>query len=240
MVRLMHSMVRYNALKRSDRWDLDVYGIPVPQVDQMPAGLINIYLLARQARRRGARSSTPTSAPSWSSAATAASCSACPRSCCRRARRHPPRHARARGAAARRVRRRTCGALVRATMAAYLRPGHHAVRPLRRGRREELQQALFIRAFAPVTASRRGHGRLLGPTDLVRIAVTAPFIIGRFAAVSRQPHPGASRHHRRIRHRAAQAPPGDLRQARVHQRRGALHPSSALIASPHRQGSTCR
>src|SRR3954462_438911 len=28
MVRLMHSMVRYNALKKSGRWDLDVYGIP--------------------------------------------------------------------------------------------------------------------------------------------------------------------------------------------------------------------
>src|SRR3954471_14107894 len=48
MVRLMHSMVRYNALKKSGRWDLDVYGIPIPQVDQMPAGLINIYFLARQ------------------------------------------------------------------------------------------------------------------------------------------------------------------------------------------------
>ena len=53
MVRLMHSMVRYNALKRSDRWDVDVYGVPVPQVDQMPAGLINVYLLAAQVRRRG-------------------------------------------------------------------------------------------------------------------------------------------------------------------------------------------
>ena len=53
MVRLMHSMVRYNALKRSGRWDLGVYGIPIPQVDQMPAGLINIYLLARQVERSG-------------------------------------------------------------------------------------------------------------------------------------------------------------------------------------------
>lgn len=53
MVRLMHSMVRYNALKKSGRWDLDVYGIPIPQVDQMPAGLINIYLLARQVEAGG-------------------------------------------------------------------------------------------------------------------------------------------------------------------------------------------
>src|SRR3954452_15679075 len=53
MVRLMHSMVRYNALKKSGKWDLDVYGIPIPQVDQMPAGLINIYFLARQAEAGG-------------------------------------------------------------------------------------------------------------------------------------------------------------------------------------------
>ena len=28
MVRLMHSMVRYNALKRSDKWDAAIYGMP--------------------------------------------------------------------------------------------------------------------------------------------------------------------------------------------------------------------
>src|SRR3954453_4537671 len=55
MVRLMHSMVRYNALKKSGRWDLGVYGIPIPQVDQMPAGLISVYLLARQAEANGGR-----------------------------------------------------------------------------------------------------------------------------------------------------------------------------------------
>jgi hypothetical protein len=53
MVRLMHSMVRYNALTKSGRWDLDVYGIPIPQVDQMPAGLISVYLLARQVEAGG-------------------------------------------------------------------------------------------------------------------------------------------------------------------------------------------
>ena len=53
MVRLMHSMVRYNALKRSGQWDSSVYGMPIPQVDQMPAGLIAIYLTARKAKRDG-------------------------------------------------------------------------------------------------------------------------------------------------------------------------------------------
>ena len=46
MVRLMHSMVRFNVLRRVKGWDQSVYGIPIPQVDQMPAGLIDVFLLA--------------------------------------------------------------------------------------------------------------------------------------------------------------------------------------------------
>ena len=51
MVRLMHSMVRYNALNRSTRWDQARYGIPIPQVDQMPAGMIGPALTAGRALR---------------------------------------------------------------------------------------------------------------------------------------------------------------------------------------------
>lgn len=46
MVRLMHSMVRFNLLKRSKQWDVAIYGIPVPQVDQMPAGMMGAFLAA--------------------------------------------------------------------------------------------------------------------------------------------------------------------------------------------------
>src|SRR3954470_19666530 len=53
MVRLMHSMVRYNALKKTGKWDLDVYRIPIPQVDHISAGLISVYLLARQVESNG-------------------------------------------------------------------------------------------------------------------------------------------------------------------------------------------
>lgn len=53
MVRLMHSMVRFHALNRPGHWDVTVYGIPIPQVDQMPAGLIGPYLAALQTLRRG-------------------------------------------------------------------------------------------------------------------------------------------------------------------------------------------
>lgn len=44
-VRLMHSMVRFHLL-RSNRWDVATYGIPIPQVDQMPAGLIGVFMLS--------------------------------------------------------------------------------------------------------------------------------------------------------------------------------------------------
>jgi hypothetical protein len=54
MVRLMHSMVRMNLLVRSGRWDVATFGIPIPQVDQMPAGmvpaLIATHLAVRQRR----------------------------------------------------------------------------------------------------------------------------------------------------------------------------------------------
>ena len=58
MVRLMHSMVRVNVM-RSGRWDASVYGVPIPQVDQMPAGLIPIFLLAFRMLREGRREFTP-------------------------------------------------------------------------------------------------------------------------------------------------------------------------------------
>ena len=44
-VRLMHSMVRFNIM-RTGHWDVSTYGIPIPQVDQMPAGLIGIFLMS--------------------------------------------------------------------------------------------------------------------------------------------------------------------------------------------------
>jgi ER-bound oxygenase mpaB/B'/Rubber oxygenase, catalytic domain len=59
MVRLMHSMVRFNILHRGDRWDVKTYGIPIPQVDQMPAGLMSIFVMARKALRQGRTAFTP-------------------------------------------------------------------------------------------------------------------------------------------------------------------------------------
>ena len=60
MVRLMHSMVRANVLRRPNDWDMGVYGIPIPQVDQMPAGLISVFLLSYKMIEEGRHEFTPT------------------------------------------------------------------------------------------------------------------------------------------------------------------------------------
>jgi hypothetical protein len=58
LVRLMHSMVRFNILKRSKKWDVNVYGIPIPQVDQMPAGTIPAFTTAFNVVRQRRKSFT--------------------------------------------------------------------------------------------------------------------------------------------------------------------------------------
>lgn len=48
-VRIMHAMVRYNLLHNSKIWDPEIYGVPIPQVDQMGAALTPVYQLAKRA-----------------------------------------------------------------------------------------------------------------------------------------------------------------------------------------------
>jgi hypothetical protein len=60
MVRLMHAMVRFNALRNRDAWDVGVYGIPIPQVDQMSAGLLSSLRLAQKALASGRTTFNPT------------------------------------------------------------------------------------------------------------------------------------------------------------------------------------
>lgn len=54
-VRVMHAMVRTNLLKRPQQWDYPVYGVPIPQVDQMGAALGFNYILSLQALKKGGR-----------------------------------------------------------------------------------------------------------------------------------------------------------------------------------------
>jgi hypothetical protein len=51
-------MVRYHLLN-SGRWDVATYGIPIPQVDQMPAGLIGVFLMSARLLAKGETEFTP-------------------------------------------------------------------------------------------------------------------------------------------------------------------------------------
>lgn len=186
MVRLMHSMVRYNALKKSDRWDVDVYGIPIPQVDQMPAGLINIYLLAAQAKRQGRDRFT---------SAERAVVEFCRYRCFllglpqELLPERPDETLHLMHARAALLRDgyddTTCGELVRATMAAYLRSGDTPFDRAADAVEKSYSKVFFVRTF---TRGDRAKARQMGVTisagDIARVAVTAPFIMGRFAAVT--------------------------------------------------------
>ncbi len=185
MVRLMHSMVRYNALKRSDRWDVDVYGIPVPQVDQIPAGLINIYLLAAVARRDGRPEFTPSERALVDFSLYRCFLLGLPEELLPTTINETLRVMQARAALLRDgFDDATCGALIRATMDAYLRP---ATTPFDRAAdavEKSYSKAFFTRAFANnnrKTAAKMGVS--LGLGDALRIATTVPFILGRYLAV---------------------------------------------------------
>jgi len=51
-VRFMHSMVRFH-LMNSGHWDVATYGIPIPQIDQMPAGTIGTFLMSARLLAKG-------------------------------------------------------------------------------------------------------------------------------------------------------------------------------------------
>jgi hypothetical protein len=185
MVRLMHSMVRYNALKRSDRWDVDVYGIPVPQVDQVPAGLLGIYLLAAQARTKGRSEFTDTERAVLEFSRYRCFLLGLPEELLPTTADGIIRVMHARAAMLRDgFDDDTCGALVRATMDARLREGRTVFDNAAEAVEKSYSKAFFVRAFA--NGDRKAAARMgvdYGLADKVRVAVTAPFVTGRFIAV---------------------------------------------------------
>lgn len=58
MVRLMHSMVRFNIMRKG-RWDSSVYGVPIPQIDQMAAGNSAAFFLSLKVLKKGRNHFTP-------------------------------------------------------------------------------------------------------------------------------------------------------------------------------------
>jgi hypothetical protein len=185
MVRLMHSMVRYNALKRSDKWDVAIYGMPVPQVDQMPAGMIGQYLLARKVRQQGRTEFTAEERAVVEFARYRCFLLGLPEELLPA---EPPdiiHVMHARSALLRDGFDSICQDLVRGTMGAYLRPGTSLFDRCAEAVEKSFSKLTFVRAFCNGDREiAEAMGVSMGPTDLLRVALTAPFIIGRFNAVS--------------------------------------------------------
>ncbi|APB00114.1 oxygenase MpaB family protein [Nocardia seriolae] len=181
MVRLMHSMVRYNALERSEQWDSGVYGIPVPQVDQMPAGLINMYLLATLATRRGRTEFSPRERAMLEFSRYRCFLLGLPEELLPTTAAGIIEVFHARAALLRDgFDDTTCGELVRSTMDAYLRPANS-----RFDRAAEAVENSWSRAFfLGFAGGNRGAAAAMSvhlrPADAARVALTAPFILLRF------------------------------------------------------------
>ncbi|MGB5797861.1 MAG: DUF2236 domain-containing protein [Mycolicibacter algericus] len=187
MVRLMHSMVRYNALKRSEKWDVGVYGIPIPQVDQMPAGMINLYLLALAARRRGRAEFTASERAIVEFTRYRAFLLGLPEELLPTTPTGVIHLIHTRGALLREdFDDATCGEMVRSTMAAYLRPVDTRWERMAEAVEKSYSKVAFLKAFCNGDRSvAEAKGVSVGPADYLRIGVTAPFILGRLLAVRR-------------------------------------------------------
>ncbi|NLV56459.1 MAG: DUF2236 domain-containing protein [Acidimicrobiales bacterium] len=184
MVRLMHSMVRYNALRRTDRWDQARFGIPIPQVDQMPAGLIGAFLVAAGAAREK-RDFTPDERAQIESARYRCHLLGLPEELLPT---DPDGLVRVFLGRAATLRRgyddETCGELVRATMRAYLRPDRSLPNRIAEEFERSFSKAFFVRVFVaadPERAEQMGVHLTVG--DKARVAAATPFILGRLQAV---------------------------------------------------------
>ncbi len=159
----------------------------VPQVDQMPAGMIDLYLLVLQVHRQGRTEFTASERAQVEFSRYRCFLLGLPEELLPTT---PAEiihvfHARA-------VLLRdafddtTCGELIRSTMAAYLRPNDSSYDRIADAVEKSYSKAGFVVAFCRGNLRiARGMGVSLDPADIARIAVTAPFIIGRLLIVDR-------------------------------------------------------
>ena len=188
MVRLMHSMVRFNALKRSDRWDVGVYGIPIPQVDQMPAGLIPIFLMSYKIVASGRKTFTPDERARVELARYRCFLLGLPEDLLADTPQGVVDTMNARSGTLRAgFDDATCGELVRATLNAYLPPDERPENRLFDKVERGFSKVFFLRNFlnGDLAAAKR-MGVDIGPRDfmlfgLVALLVTSQLMAYRFA-----------------------------------------------------------
>ncbi|MEB3032411.1 oxygenase MpaB family protein [[Mycobacterium] nativiensis] len=187
MVRLMHSMVRFNALKRSPKWDIGVYGLPIPQVDQMPAGMINLFVMAMDARRQGRTEFSPSERAQVEFTRYRCVLLGLPEELLPTTPAGVIRVFSARAALLRDdFDDATCGEMVRSTMSAYLRQENTLPERIADAVEKSYSKLFFVRMFS---GGRRDVAAKMGVTigagDYARVALTAPFVYGRLMVVQR-------------------------------------------------------
>jgi hypothetical protein len=183
MVRLMHSMVRFNAI-RSGRWDVSVYGVPIPQVDQMPAGLIPVFLMAFKILRQGRRHFTAEERARVELARYRCFLLGLPQDLLADTPEGVVRFMTARNTTLRQgFDDETCGALVRATLAAYLPPDRSPANRLHDRIERRFAKAFFLRHYMngdQAAAARMGVE--VGAGDRLVFAAVALGVIARMMA----------------------------------------------------------
>lgn len=184
MVRLMHSMVRYNVLTRV-KWDQARFGIPIPQVDQMPAGLIGAFLLSAEVVRSGRDDYDDLERAQIELSRYRCHLLGLPEELLPTNPHEMVKVFLARAATLRAgFDDDTCGELVRATMAAYLRPDRSLPNRLSESIERAFSTAFFIKVFLNGDEARAAEmGVTLSAGDKVRVAASAPLIFGRLKAV---------------------------------------------------------
>jgi hypothetical protein len=184
MVRLMHSVVRCQAMARPERWDVGVYGMPIPQVDQMPAGMIAMYLLALRARRRGREEFDARERAMLEFSRYRCFLLGLPEELLPTTPGGVVDVFHGRAACLRDDFDDTCRRLVDSTMAAYLRPRTTPLDRTADAVEKSWSKVAVLGFVGGSRAKARTMGVTLGPTDCTRVALTAPFVLGRFIAVT--------------------------------------------------------
>lgn len=192
MVRLMHSTVRVNALRHHGAWDEAVYGMPVPQIDQMPAGMVNIYLLSLEVLKQGRREFDDHERAVLEFTRYRCFLLGLPEELLPTTPEGVVRIFHARGATLRAdFDDAVCGELMRSTMAAYLPPSDSWHDRAAGAVEKSWSKVAFARAFVRgdrVEAAAMGVD--VSRADQLRVGLTAPFVFGRLhlvAAASRHP-----------------------------------------------------
>lgn len=184
MVRLMHSVVRCQAMARPERWDVSVYGMPVPQIDQMPAGMVAMYLLALRAQRRNRSEFNRRERAMLEFSRYRCFLLGLPEELLPTTPGGVIDVFHGRGACLRDDFDDTCRRLVDATMAAYLRPRDTRLHRAADAVERSWSKISVLRIVGGDRTAATEMGVTIERGDLARVALAAPFIFGRFVSVT--------------------------------------------------------